>query len=111
MNGKVAEGDLITGIDSAINTEKTIEIERRKYMTYEMKMREFRQDGYEEGFETGFESGFESGESKGRIQSARNFIACGLLSFDDIKATGIYSKEELDAIRQKVASPQKPQIL
>ena len=63
-------------------------------MTYEMKMREFRQDGYEEGFETGFESGFESGESKGRIQSARNFIACGLLSFDDIKATGIYSKEE-----------------
>ena len=61
-------------------------------MTYEMKMREFRQEGYEDGFE--------DGEIKGRIQSARDFIASGILSFDDIKATGKYSKDELEAIRQ-----------
>lgn len=96
MNGKAAEGELVMDIDSAINTEKTIEIERRKYMTYEMKMREFRQEGYEDGFE----DGFEDGEIKGRIQSARDFIASGILSFDDIKATEKYSKDELEAIRQ-----------
>ena len=88
MNGKAAEGELIMDIDSAINTEKTIEIERRKYMTYEMKMQEFRQEGYDDGVEAG------------RIQSAKEFIASGILSFDDIKATGRYTEEERAAIRQ-----------
>lgn len=104
MNGKAAKTDLIQDIDSAINTEKTIETERRKYMTYEMKMREFRQEGYNAGFEAGqsagFESGLETGESKERIQSARDFIARGLITFEDIKTTGRYSPEELAAIRQ-----------
>lgn len=104
MNGKAAKTDLIQDIDSAINTEKTIETERRKYMTYEMKMREFRQEGYNAGFEAGqsvgFETGVETGESKERIQSARDFIARGLITFEDIKTTGRYSPEELAAIRQ-----------
>lgn len=104
MNGKTAKTDLIQDIDSAISTEKTIETERRKYMTYEMKMREFRQEGYDAGFEAGqsagFESGLETGESRERIQSARDFIARGLITFEDIKTTGRYSPEELAAIRQ-----------
>ena len=96
MNGKAAEGELIMDIDSAINTEKTIEIERRKYMTYEMKMREFRQEGYDDGFE----AGLETGSTNGTIRTIRNMIADGLTTFDKIKATGRYSEKELAAIRQ-----------
>lgn len=95
MNGKAAKTALLQDIDSAINTEKTIERERMKYMTYEMKMREFREEGYHAGFETGLQTG----ESNERIQSAKDFIARGLISFDDIKATGRYSPEELAAIQ------------
>lgn len=95
MNGKAAEGELIMDIDSAINTEKAIELERRKYMTYEMKMREFRQEGYEDGFE----AGLETGSTNGTIQTIRNMIADGLTTFEKIKATGRYSEEELAAIR------------
>ena len=92
MNGKAAEGELIMDIDSAINTEKTIEIERRKYMTYEMKMQEFRQEGYDDGFE--------DGNTNGTIRTIRNMIADGLTTFEKIKATGRYSDKELAAIRQ-----------
>ena len=92
MNGKAAEGELIMDIDSAINTEKTIEIERRKYMTYEMKMQEFRQEGYDDGFE--------DGNTNGTIRTIRNMIADGLTTFEKIKATGRYSEKELAAIRQ-----------
>ena len=96
MNGKAAEGELIMDIDSAINTEKTIEIERRKYMTYEMKMQEFRQEGYDDGFENGLETGI----TNGTIRTIRNMIADGLTTFEKIKATGRYSDKELAAIRQ-----------
>ena len=92
MNGKAAEGELIMDIDSAINTEKTIEIERRKYMTYEMKMQEFRQEGYDDGFE--------DGNTNGTIRTIRNMIADGLTTFEKIKATGRYSEKELAAIKQ-----------
>ena len=92
MNDKAAEGELIMDIDSAINTEKTIEIERRKYMTYEMKMQEFRQEGYDDGFE--------DGNTNGTIRTIRNMIADGLTTFEKIKATGRYSEKELAAIRQ-----------
>ena len=92
MNGKATEGELIMDIDSAINTEKTIEIERRKYMTYEMKMQEFRQEGYDDGFE--------DGNTNGTIRTIRNMIADGLTTFEKIKATGRYSEKELAAIRQ-----------
>ena len=92
MNDKAAEGELIMDIDSAINTEKTIEIERRKYMTYEMKMQEFRQEGYDYGFE--------DGNTNGTIRTIRNMIADGLTTFEKIKATGRYSDKELAAIRQ-----------
>ena len=100
MNGKAAEGELIMDIDSAINTEKTIEIERRKYMTYEMKMQEFRQEGYDDGFEDGFENGLETGSTNGTIRTIRNMIADGLTTFEKIKATGRYSEKKLAAIRQ-----------
>ena len=100
MNGKAAEGELIMDIDSAINTEKTIEIERRKYMTYEMKMQEFRQEGYDDGFNDGFENGLETGSTNGTIRTIRNMIADGLTTFEKIKATGRYSEKELAAIRQ-----------
>lgn len=69
-------------------------------MAYEMKMREFRQEGYDAGFEAGQSIGFENGTSNERIQSARDFISRGLITFDDVKATGRYSPEELAAIRQ-----------
>ena len=92
MNGKAAEGELIMDIDSTINTEKTIEIERRKYMTYEMKMQEFRQEGYDDGFE--------DGNTNGTIRTIRNMIADGLTTFEKIKATGRYSEKELAAIKQ-----------
>lgn len=49
MNGKVANSDFTKAIDAAIKNEKTIEKERMSYMTYEMKLQEMQEFGYNKG--------------------------------------------------------------
>ena len=57
MNGRKADSTFTKEIDNAIKLEKNIEAERMSYMTYEMKIREFKQAGYHLGKREGaFES-------------------------------------------------------
>ena len=61
MNGRKADSTFTKEIDDAIKLEKNIEAERMSYMTYEMKIREFKQAGYH--------LGMQDGERKGAFES------------------------------------------
>lgn len=52
VDGIISNDDFVQEIDQEIREVKTIEKERRSYMTYEMKMREERKIGREEGRES-----------------------------------------------------------
>lgn len=49
MNGKSASSNFTKAIDDAIKKEKNIETERMSYMTYEMKLQEMQDFGYNKG--------------------------------------------------------------
>ena len=49
MNGKSASSNFTKAIDEAIKKEKNIETERISYMTYEMKLQEMQDFGYNKG--------------------------------------------------------------
>ena len=49
MNGKSASSDFTKAIDEAIKKEKNMETERMSYMTYEMKLQEMQDFGYNKG--------------------------------------------------------------
>ena len=49
MNGKSASSKFTKAIDEAIKKEKNIETERMSYMTYEMKLQEMQDFGYNKG--------------------------------------------------------------
>lgn len=49
MNGKFASSNFTKAIDDAIKKEKNIETERMSYMTYEMKLQEMQDFGYNKG--------------------------------------------------------------
>ena len=48
VDGVISNDDFVQEIDREIKDVKTIEQERRSYMTYEMKMREERKEGRKE---------------------------------------------------------------
>ena len=49
MKGKSASSNFTKAIDEAIKKEKDIETERMSYMTYEMKLQEMQDFGYNKG--------------------------------------------------------------
>ena len=49
MNGKASSNKLTQEIDAAIRLEKNIDEERMSYMTYEMKLQEMQDVGYNKG--------------------------------------------------------------
>ena len=49
MNGKSASSNFTKAIDEAIKKEINIETERMSYMTYEMKLQEMQDFGYNKG--------------------------------------------------------------
>ena len=49
MNGKSASSNFTKAIDEAIKKEKDIETERMSYITYEMKLQEMQDFGYNKG--------------------------------------------------------------
>ena len=51
-----------------------------------------------EGREEGLIKGREEGAKKERINSARNLIKAGVASLDALKASGIYTPQEIEAI-------------
>ena len=64
-------------IDNAIKLEKNIEAERMSYMTYEMKIREFKQAGYHLGMQDGERKGRREGRLEGAFESIlSNFLYC-----------------------------------
>ena len=61
-------------IDNAIKLEKNIEAERMSYMTYEMKIREFKQAGYHLGMQDGERKGRREGRLEGAFESTLSNI-------------------------------------
>ena len=59
---------------------------------------ECRAEGREEGLTKGRAEGRAEGAKKERINSARNLIKAGVASLDALKASGIYTPQEIEAI-------------
>ena len=59
---------------------------------------ECRAEGREEGLIKGRAEGRAEGAKKERINSARNLIKAGVASLDALKASGIYTPQEIEAI-------------
>ena len=82
----VVESELAQTISASITTLKNNSLERRRYMTWAIKMADARYDGYDEGFEKGITTGREEGISIGlergahqtKLETAKNLLAEGL---------------------------------
>ena len=68
VDGIISNDEFVQELDQEIKDVKTIERERRSYMTYEMKMREMRNIGLEEGREEGRKEGRKEGLAEGRAE-------------------------------------------
>ena len=66
MNGKSANSNFTKAIDDAIKEEKNIETERMSYMTYEMKLQEMQDFGYNKGKA--------EGKIEGKIESIKELM-------------------------------------
>ena len=86
MNGKSASSNFTKAIDEAIKKEKNIETERMSYMTYEMKLQEMQDFGYNKGKI--------EGKFEGKIESIKELMRNLNLSPEKaMKALGIAPSE------------------
>ena len=86
MNGKSASSRFTKAIDEAIKKEKNIETERMSYMTYEMKLQEMQDFGYNKGKI--------EGKFEGKIESIKELMRNLNLSPEKaMKALGIAPSE------------------
>ena len=90
MNTKRVAGTLVKDIDDAVTTVKRLEKEAVRYMTL--------QDIIEDEREESFKRGISQGISQGRIQNVKDMIKAGVTSLEAVKASGIYTEQELAAI-------------
>ena len=98
MNGKSANSNFTKAIDDAIKEEKNIETERMSYMTYEMKLQEMQDYGYNKGKAEGkIEGNIEGileGKFEGKIESIKELMRNLNLSPEKaMKALGIAPSE------------------
>lgn len=94
MNGKAANSEFTKAIDEAIKNEKNIETERMSYMTYEMKLQEMQEAGYNRGKREGMLEGKLEGKFESRIESIRELMRNLNLSPEKaMKALGISPSE------------------
>ena len=90
MNGKSASSNFTKAIDDAIKKEKNIETERMSYMTYEMKLQEMQDFGYNKGKT----DGKIEGKFEGKIESIKELMRNLNLSPEKaMKALGIAPSE------------------
>ena len=90
MNGKSASSNFTKAIDEAIKKEKNIETERMSYMTYEMKLQEMQDFGYNKGKT----DGKIEGKFEGKIESIKELMRNLNLSPEKaMKALGIAPSE------------------
>ena len=57
-------------------------------------------DATAEGMEKGMKKGMEKGMEKGEISGVKKLIAAGITSFEAIKASGLYTPSQLEALQQ-----------
>ena len=94
MNGKSANSNFTKAIDDAITEEKNIETERMSYMTYEMKLQEMQDFGYNKGKTEGKIEGKIEGKFEGKIESIKELMRNLNLSPEKaMKALGIAPSE------------------
>ena len=90
MNGKSASSNFTKAIDDAIKKEKNIDTERMSYMTYEMKLQEMQDFGYNKGKT----DGKIEGKFEGKIESIKELMRNLNLSPEKaMKALGIAPSE------------------
>ena len=94
MNGKSANSNFTKAIDDAIKEEKNIETERMSYMTYEMKLQEMQDFGYNKGKAEGKIEGKIEGKFEGKIEAIKELMRNLNLSPEKaMKALGIAPSE------------------
>ncbi len=71
-------------------------------MTREMELRSHEKESYEEGLAAGEArgklEGLAVGEARGKLESYRNMIAVGLLTLEQVIASGQLSSEEIASL-------------
>ena len=86
--------ELVKDIDDAVTTVKRMEKEAVRYMT----LQDIIEDERAESFKQGIRQGISQGISQGRIQNVKDMIKAGVTSLEAVKASGIYTEQELEAI-------------
>ena len=67
-------------------------------MTLQDIIEDERAESFKQGISQGLKQGLTQGISQGRIQNVKDMIKAGVTSLEAVKASGIYTEQELEAI-------------
>ncbi len=85
-----AESELTRRIDSMVETQKTIEANKKMYLTWSLHDHDVRKHGREEGRKEGIAIGRSEGQVQAKIENARNLLVMNVLTHDQIaQAVGL----------------------
>ena len=90
VDGHAPADELMKEIDTEVMTAKSCDEWRREYMTLKLEIEKEKKLSRAEGLA--------EGEAKGRIKNVKDMLKAGLVTLEAIKASGLYSKQEIEAI-------------
>ena len=90
VDGHAPADELMKEIDTEVMTAKSCDEWRREYMTLKLEIEKEKKLSRAEGLA--------EGEARGRIKNAKDMLKAGLVTLEAIKASGLYSKQEIEAI-------------
>ena len=90
VDGHAPADELMKEIDTEVMTVKSCDEWRREYMTLKLEIEKEKKLSRAEGLA--------EGEAKGRIKNVKDMLKAGLVTLEAIKASGLYSKQEIEAI-------------
>ncbi len=90
VDGHAPADELMKEIDTEVMTVKSCDEWRREYMTLELEIKRREKLAAAEGEARGL--------AKGKIKNVKDMLKAGLVTLEAIKASGLYSKQEIEAI-------------
>ena len=94
VDGHAPADDFTKEIDSEVIVAKNRDEWRREYMTLALEIRREKKLAWE----AGRIEGRMEGETEGKIKNAQDMLRAGLVTLAAIKASGLYSEQEIEAI-------------
>lgn len=94
VDGHAPADELMKEIDTEVMTAKSCDEWRREYMTLKLEIEKEKKLSRAEGLAEGEARGL----AKGKIKNVKDMLKAGLVTLEAIKASGLYSKQEIEAI-------------